>query len=51
MKPRETIEDFEKAIAETLLELKEAKNQEYIDVLNHDLRRFRRAIRQLKAGA
>lgn len=50
----ETIEEFEAAIKETLEQLAEAQEKklhEYVDVLNHDLRRYRRAIRKLKAGA
>jgi ribosomal protein L29 len=50
----ETIEQLEAAVKETLEQLAEAqakKLHEYVDVLNHDLRRYRRAIRQLKAGA
>ena len=49
----ETIEQLEVAIKETLEQLAEAqakKLHEYVDVLNHDLRRYRRAIRKLKAG-
>lgn len=47
----ETIEQFEAAIKETLEQLAEAQEKklhEYIDVLNHDLRRYRRAVRELK---
>ena len=50
----ETIEELETAIKATLAELAiaEAKRlHEYVDVLNHDLRKYRRAIRKLKAGA
>lgn len=52
--PIETIEELETAIKATLSELAVAESKklhEYVAVLNHDLRKYRRAIRKLKAGA
>jgi hypothetical protein len=50
----ETIADFEAAIfeAQSWLETAKAKNaEELVAHLNHEIRKFRRAIKKLQAGA
>ena len=52
MMSKETIEQLQAAIEEATLELVEAKNRnlhELVDALNHDLRKYRRAIKKLQA--
>jgi hypothetical protein len=49
---RETIEQLQDAIEQTTRQLVDAKAKnlhELVDALNHDLRRYRRAIMKLKA--
>lgn len=51
---KDTIEELQQAIEQAELQLVEAKAKrlhEYVDVLNHDIRKFRRAIKKIKAGA
>ena len=50
---KETIEQLQAAIEEATLELVEAKARnlhELVDALNHDLRKYRRAIKKLQEG-
>lgn len=50
---KETVADLEAVIAEMQAHLQtaEAKNlHELVDALNHDIRKYRRAIKKLKAG-
>jgi uncharacterized coiled-coil DUF342 family protein len=50
----ETIEQLQAAIVEAQGEVLEAKARnlhELVDALNHDIRKYRRAIKKLKAGA
>jgi len=49
---KETIEQLQSAIEEIILELIDAKARnlhELVDALNHDLRKYRRAIKKLQA--
>jgi ribosomal protein L29 len=49
----ETIEQLQNAIEDATRELVDAKAKrlhELVDVLNHDIRKYRRAIKKLKAG-
>jgi ribosomal protein L29 len=49
----ETVEQLQSAIEEATRELvdAQAKNlHELVDVLNHDIRKYRRAIKKLKEG-
>jgi len=51
---KETIQELQIHIQWTEKKLEEAKEknyQELINVLNHDLRKYRRAIKNLQAGA
>jgi ribosomal protein L29 len=50
----ETIEQLQDAIEQVTRELVDAKAKnlhELVDALNHDLRRYRRAIKKIQAGA
>jgi ribosomal protein L29 len=52
MMSKETIEQLQAAIEEAMLELVDAKARnlhEFVDVLNHDIRKYRRAIKKLQA--
>jgi ribosomal protein L29 len=51
---KETIEQLHNAIEEATRELVDAKAKnlhELVDVLNHDIRKYRRAIKKIQAGA
>lgn len=52
--PKETVEELQNAIEDCLAEIVDAKARnlhELVDVLNHDIRKYRRAIKKIKAGA